>query len=206
MEVRVITGQSENTELLTKMYRLRAKIFSKRLGWSVNADHGIERDEFDTFKARYILVTSDKQVVGCARFLDFSQSTMVASHFSDLLDSSAPICTRAAVESSRFCIDTEALRSKSGDASGRKATGLLISAMIEWAALHRYKAIVTVTDVGIERLLRRLNVPFERLGRPRRIEQTMAVVGQVDIAAAQAHPIKAAALDARAIGSVSASA
>ena len=183
MDVTVITGHRENASLLDEMYRLRAKIFVQRLGWSVQSNKGFEVDEFDLPQTRYILVLFQGRVVGCARFLDFDGPTMVGSHFSSLVDHPIASLTHEAIESSRFCVDTEALR-KQGEGLSAQATALLISAMIGWAALHQYQTIVTVTDVAIERLLRRLDVPFARLGQPQNIETTRAVAGCVDVAAA----------------------
>lgn len=183
MDITVITGDKENASLLREMYHVRAKIFKGRLGWSVRADKGLESDEFDVEETRYILVRYQNRVVGCARFLDFSGPTMVGSHFSTLLERPIASLTHKAVESSRFCVDTEALRQE-GEALGGQATSLLISAMIGWAALHHYQTIITVTDVVVERLLRRLDVPFQRLGQPQQIENTRAVAGRVDVSAA----------------------
>ena len=37
----------ENTDIIDKMFRLRAKVFNDRLGWDVKVSNKREKDEFD---------------------------------------------------------------------------------------------------------------------------------------------------------------
>ena len=105
---------------------------------------------------------------------------MLADTFPVLLDGhAAPKATRI-WESSRFCVDT-----KSGAASAenglREATYLLFAAMIEWGQQRDLQAIATVTDLRMERILRRAGWHLDRLGEPRQIGATKAVAGLLPI-------------------------
>jgi acyl homoserine lactone synthase len=58
-----------------------------------------------------------------------------------------------------------------------RATFILFAAMIESLRLLDADSIVTVTDVRMERILRRAGWPLERLTPPQRIGETMALAG-----------------------------
>jgi N-acyl-L-homoserine lactone synthetase len=58
------------------------------------------------------------------------------------------------LESSRFCVDARLAAEQAGNGLGR-ATFILFAAMIEAARTAGADSIVTVTDVRMERILRR---------------------------------------------------
>lgn len=53
--------------------------------------------------------------------------------------------------------------------------------MIEFGLSRSLKAIVTVTDIRIERILKRARWPLRRLGTPHAIGTTMAVAGSLEV-------------------------
>ena len=53
--------------------------------------------------------------------------------------------------------------------------------MIEWAQQRGLEAIATVTDLRMERILRRAGWHLDRLGTPRQIGSTNAVAGLLPI-------------------------
>jgi acyl homoserine lactone synthase len=63
----------------------------------------------------------------------------------------------------------------------REATFLLFAAMIEWGLQGKAQAIATVTDLRMERILRRAGWHLDRLGTPRQIGATKAVAGLLPI-------------------------
>jgi acyl homoserine lactone synthase len=63
----------------------------------------------------------------------------------------------------------------------REATFLLFAAMIEWGQQHDLQAIATVTDLRMERILRRAGWGLDRLGEPRQIGATKAVAGLLPV-------------------------
>ena len=62
-----------------------------------------------------------------------------------------------------------------------KATYELFIGMIEFALARHLAAIVTVTDVRMERILQRATWPLKRLGEPRPIGTTCAVAGYLEV-------------------------
>lgn len=63
----------------------------------------------------------------------------------------------------------------------REATFLLFAAMIEWGQQRDLQAIATVTDLRMERILRRAGWQLNRLGEPRQIGATTAVAGLLPV-------------------------
>lgn len=137
----------------------------------------LELDVYDTLAPVYLVVmTDDREVIGCVRFLPTTGPTMLADTFGDLLAGEPMPHSERIIESSRFCVDTE--RAAGVARNGlRQATFVLFAGMIEWARLVGAEAIVTVTDQRLERILRRAGWPLQTIGRPQRIGDTTAVAG-----------------------------
>lgn len=62
-----------------------------------------------------------------------------------------------------------------------KATHELFASMIEFGLARNLRKIVTVTDIRMERILRRAGWALERIGSPRPIGRTQAVAGYLDV-------------------------
>lgn len=176
-----------NIGLLMGMHRLRRKVFKDRLEWAVSVTGDLEMDRFDALDASYLIVKDENSVLGSVRLLPTTGPNMLADTFPELLDGGiAPSCDSIA-ESSRFCVDTTATDTVT-EGGLRQATFMLFAAMLEWGRARGLRSIATVTDVRMERILRRAGWPLDRLGAPRRLGVTVAVAGLL--------PIETAALDA----------
>jgi len=167
----------QHLDLLTAMYRLRRRVFKDRLDWSVSVSDDLELDVYDALNPTYLIVTSNEgDVVGCVRFLPTTGPTMLADTFSSLLDGQAMPRSDSILESSRFCVDTKLATDLATNGLSR-ATFVLFAAMIEQLRAAGADSIVTVTDVRMERILRRAGWALERIGTPKRIGETMALAG-----------------------------
>lgn len=169
-----------NSELALGMHRLRRRVFKDRLDWTVSVSDGLEADQYDDLSPIYLLGVDRQDVVGCVRLLPTTGRNMLADTFPVLLDGrAAPTSTRI-WESSRFCVDTKNVAATAVNGF-RKATFLLFAAMIEWGQQHDLQAIATVTDLRMERILRRAGWGLDRLGEPRQIGATKAVAGLLPV-------------------------
>jgi len=169
-----------NSEMALGMHRLRRRVFRDRLDWEVSVSDGLEVDQYDALSPTYLLGIDRQDVVGCVRLLPTTGRNMLANTFPVLLDGrAAPTSTRI-WESSRFCIDTKNVAATAENGL-REATFLLFAAMIEWGQQHDLQAIATVTDLRMERLLRRAGWGLDRLGEPRQIGGTKAVAGLLPV-------------------------
>lgn len=165
---------------IADMHRLRCRVFSDRLDWDVLVRDGMEIDQFDELGPVYLLSRADESVHGCVRLLPSTGPTMLRDVFSPLLDGKAAPQDPRIWESSRFALDlpVDAPRSDRGLAH---ATFELFAGMIEFGLAHSLVEIVTVTDVRIERILRRAQWPLRRLGTPQTIGSTLAVAGSLEV-------------------------
>jgi len=189
--VRTRAALLHDSELMMGMHRLRGRVFKDRLDWDVSVCDGFEIDQYDTFQPTYILTLEQSDVVGSVRLLPTTGRNMLADTFPVLLDGSpAPSATRI-WESSRFCIDTKSAAATAENGL-RQATFLLFAAMIEWGQQHNLQAIATVTDLRMERILRRAGWHLDRLGLPRQIGSTNAVAGLLPISGDALGAIRAA--------------
>ncbi|MDK4718042.1 acyl-homoserine-lactone synthase [Rhizobium sp. CNPSo 3968] len=167
----------QEAHLLHSHHKLRAHVFSGRLGWDVKVTAGCESDVFDALGPTYVLAISDGgQVAGCARLLPALGPTMVTEVFPSLLPNGQLNAHNAMIESSRFCVNT-ALKEGRGEGSVHEATLTMFAGIIEWCMANNFAEIVTVTDVRFERILARVGWPLQRLDEPRKIGNTMAVAG-----------------------------
>lgn len=173
--IRVGTRQEFDSEHINEMYRLRARVFSGRLGWDVSTTDGMEIDRFDALDPYYMLIQDETgRVRGCWRLMPTDGPNMLRDTFPQLLHGAAAPAARNIWELSRFVVDTD------GEEKGFGFTDLTIqvlqTAMIfaQRMGITRY---VTVTTTPIERLLRRTGVEMYRLGAPLQIgvERTVAI-------------------------------
>jgi acyl homoserine lactone synthase len=180
--VLLITPQRhhEFSGILDDLYRLRCRIFRDRLKWQVQAQDGMERDGFDALRPVWLLLVSAAgSIGGCVRLLPSLGPTMLGEVFSELLDGAALPAREDIWESSRFAVDVA--HDKAGTAGLGSATYELFAAMVEFALARKLSAIMTVTDVRIERILRRAQWPLQRLGGARALGATTAVAGLLPI-------------------------
>lgn len=166
---------------LSDMHRLRYRVFKDRLGWEVETAGGMEADEFDALEPAYLLLRAfDGRLLGCVRLLPSLGPNMLRDAFPALLPDGPIPGARDVWESSRFALDLHADTPKA--AGGLAApTYELFAGMVEFGLAHGVVKILTVTDVRMERILRRATWPLDRLGRPRSIGTTMAVAGYLEV-------------------------
>jgi N-acyl-L-homoserine lactone synthetase len=162
---------------LDEMHKLRARVFQGRLGWDVECSAGREKDQFDLLGPTYILAISDTEdVIGCARLLPATGTTMLQSIFSALLRDGVLSSHTGMIESSRFCVDTDNADG-GGERSLHVATLSMFAGIVEWSMLNGYTEIATATDVRFERILARAGWPISRLGDPVLINETRSLAG-----------------------------
>ena len=170
-----------SSHLIAGMHRLRYRVFRDRLNWDVSVSGHMEIDGYDALKPTYIVaVDESSRVVGCARLLPSTGPTMLGKTFPALLGSTPCPQDRRIFESSRFCVDTSTAGS-SATTGIRHTTLRLLAGILEWGLANDQEAVVTVTDVRFERILRRAGWPLDRFAPPMQIGSTKALAGQLPI-------------------------
>jgi N-acyl-L-homoserine lactone synthetase len=166
---------------LAEMHRLRYRVFKERLGWNVQVSGGMEIDEFDALRPAYLLQRdSDDRLQGCVRLLPSAGPNMLRDTFPALLGERPAPAGPEIWESSRFALDA-APNSAKATGGLTRATYELFAGMIEFGLSRRLTDIVTVTDVRMERILRRAGWPLMRIGEPTMLDATLAVAGYLKI-------------------------
>jgi acyl homoserine lactone synthase len=184
-------GEFSNT--LVGMHQLRYRVFKERLKWDVQVSGDLEADEFDALHPVYLVQTAaDGSVQGSVRLLPSVGPTMLRDVFPVLLWGQSPPSSSSIWESSRFALDLSADAEKGPNGIAR-ATYELFAGMIEFGLAQRLSDIVTVTDVRMERVLRRAGWPLRRIGEPREIGNTTAIAGYLEISVAALTRLREAA-------------
>lgn len=178
--IRLINGMdySSRSDELDQMFRLRKRVFADRLGWDVTTFGGYEIDSYDLLRPLYVLSMDDagKRVLGSLRLLPSTGPNMLADIFFELLPEGKPIRSATIWESSRYCVDTEAA-SALGEKGLSYTTAELLIALCEIGINVGLTFIVTVIDMRMERILRRLNCMGDRIGEPRKYGSVTALAG-----------------------------
>jgi len=167
--------------LMDQMHQLRARVFKDRLGWAVNVENGRERDRFDDEWTLYVLsVTDDNRVVGCLRVLQTTGPHMLSDVFSDLLPPGELIRSPLVWESTRFCVDTDYAKDRTTNELSR-ITGELVCGLTETGLAAGLQNVVSVYDLRMERILRRIGCTIDRLAPPKDVGGVMTVAGLFEV-------------------------
>ena len=171
-------GELSNT--LVEMHRLRHRVFKLRMGWEVQTSGDMEIDDFDGLHPDYLVrIGENGKVQGSVRLLPTLGPTMLRDAFPALLEGQPAPATPFVWESSRFAIDVAADAPK-GNHGITCAAYELFAGMVEFALSRQLTDIVTVTDVRMERILRRAGWPLRRIGNPSAIGNTLALAGYLE--------------------------
>ena len=181
--IRIVTKDNaeHNVSILYQMHRLRKAVFKDRLGWDVTVRGEFEIDEYDALGPSYLLsVDGHGTLNGCVRLLPTTGPNMLRDIFPFFVTKTAVPRGEQVWEASRFAV--------SGNGSGVAAeAGLshvtyeLLIGVLKFGLSNGITMIVCVVDVRMERILRRAGWQLERLGPTRRIGNTIAMAGQLEV-------------------------
>jgi len=176
------TNRHRYTQLLDEMYALRARVFGQRLGWEVDIKEGLEIDQYDALDPAYVIgINDDNKVVSCVRALQTTGPHMLSDVFSDILDGQPPMRSATLWESTRFCVDTEALDRGNSRNSISYATCELMAASLEYARDSGISDIVTVIDPVMNRVLKRSDcAPYGYVGKTTPMGKVAAMAALLD--------------------------
>ncbi len=106
--IRLIQGQdsARYPREMEAMFRARAAVFHRRLGWNVLAYKGQERDRSDAENPLYLIALDDLtgQVAGSARLLPTTGPGAFGESVSDLFEEPIDFASGTMWECTRFCI------------------------------------------------------------------------------------------------------
>lgn len=169
-------------ELLDEMFKLRKRVFHDRLGWEVDITDGKEIDMFDNLHPAYLIALDDEgDLVGCMRILQTTGPHMLADVFIDIMDGEPPVRSAQLWEVTRFCVDTDKLKSGKSRNSISYVTSELFVAATEYGKNAGILDAVAVIDPVMNRvMIRSQNAPYDYLGKTVQMGKVKAMAGLLD--------------------------
>lgn len=162
------TRQQLPPQLFEQMGHYRRAVFINQLGWELNTVNGMELDEFDGPDAVYVCSQDDEgNVNGVARLLPTTGPYLMEKVFPQLWAGNTLPCDPHIWELSRFAMVSPA---KSEAVSLRQASAVaastLLRQVIQAAKSNGAESLITVSPLGMERLLRVNGFRAKRAGLP----------------------------------------
>lgn len=168
MEYIAGTAACLKPDLMTGVARYRHRVFVENLGWELNTQDGLELDQFDGPDTVYMVARDDEgQLNGIARLLPTTRPYLLQEVFPQLMGQQLPPRQADVWELSRFAaMDfNEQQGNPLSQFSSPVAVGLLRT-VLAYAAQHDVQRLITVSPLGIERLLRRAGFAAHRAAPP----------------------------------------
>lgn len=167
----------------------RHKVFVENLGWDLHSPDGLEQDQFDRPDTVYVAARDEMgEICGCARLLPSTRPYLLSEVFPQLLNGMAPPSSPDVWELSRFATinfnspdnfnspNLSPLRQMSSD-----ITLDLLYAVVDCAAKQEAKRLITVTTLGVERLMRNTGLQTHRAGPPMKIDGHLIIASWIEV-------------------------
>lgn len=161
---------------MAEIFYLRKRVFHDLLKWDVEVRDAWEVDRYDEANPLYFASydPTTGRLRGSLRLLPTTGPNMLDDTFPQLLGPDGEIRDAAVWESSRFCIDPDISQDRSTN-QVTVAAAELMCAVGELALVSGITEIVTVTDIFLERMFKRMGCPGRRIGSPLRIGNVVAI-------------------------------
>lgn len=173
--MRITSGCSAELRppLMTRVARYRHRVFVETLGWQLQCRDALEYDQFDRDDTLYVVAQNeDGDVIGTARLLPTTRPYLLAEVFPALLNGAPAPQSPDVWELSRFAaMDFAGTTGSALDQFSSPITMGLLRAASRCAMAQGAQRMVTVSPVGVERLLRRTGFQSHRLGPPMLVQQ-----------------------------------
>ena len=168
MQITCARGAALGAEEYAEITRYRHEVFIGRMGWTMGGDTANETDEFDRPDTVYVTARDrEGAITGCTRLLPTTAPYLLKDVFPELLAGRAAPCSREVWELSRFsAVD---LKRRGGPRDGHFSSVLavrLLEASIECAAREGARRLITVSPLGVERLLATAGFAASRAAPP----------------------------------------
>lgn len=168
MELICGTGSSLPPDLLDALSAYRYRVFIETLGWELPAENGREQDQFDTPETAYVIARDPDtgQLRGCARLLPSTGPYLLADVFPQLLHGQPAPRHPQVWELSRFAAMDCGAPQSLAQPMELKVAEQILSGALDYARRRGVQRFITVSPLGVERLLRRVGVHAHRAGPP----------------------------------------
>ena len=162
-----------NAAIADEMFRMRARVFSNRLGWDVNVKDGRERDRFDDESPVYIIDHSiNGDVAGSCRLLPTTGPTLLSEVFRDTIPNGALMSSPSIWECTRFCVDYLPA-SKADRKNVTQCAARLFSAIGKVCMAAGVETVIGNFDPTMFKIYARVGCKVESLGSTDKFGQTV---------------------------------
>jgi acyl homoserine lactone synthase len=140
-------------------------------------------DRFDRADTVYVTVEDGQsRIAGCARLLPTTQPYLLADVFPQLLQGAPPPRDERVWELSRFaCMDFSQPVTTPLAQFSSSSTALLLRGAMDCAARQGARRLITVSPLGIERLVRRLRVRASQAAAPLAMDGQMMFACWIEV-------------------------
>lgn len=168
--MQIFAGDTVNLPkgVFARVSSYRHRVFVEKLGWELNCTDSLELDQFDRPDTVYVVAQDqEERIQGCARLLPTTQSYLLSEVFPQLLNGAPAPNSPDVWELSRFAaVD---IYSPVGSTGGQFSSDIAISLLRESIRVAKSKGakrLITVSPLGVERLLSRAGFRMHRAGPP----------------------------------------
>jgi len=160
---------------LRRLARYRYEVFVERLGWQLQTTARCELDQFDHEGAHYIMAEQpDGTIKGCARLLPTVSPYLLSEVFSPLLGKHAAPARADVWELSRFAA-LDLVDPAKDKQMGDECAIDLLKATMRYAKSFGATRLISVSPVGVGRLLKRGGIRFEMMAEPKVLNDRILV-------------------------------
>lgn len=173
----IIAGDciDQHQELVQSMFELRYEVFIKRMGWQLDCQEGAELDQFDHEHAKHMIIANSRnQAVAYCRMLPTDKPHLLGDVFPYLDANNSPPKGPLIWEVTRLAVDYRPERLE----GCTNPTGEMLAGMVEYALSQGLSHLVSVSDVRVERILKRSGWNLTRLGSAYKMDG-FDVVGEI---------------------------
>lgn len=173
--IEVVTSRNAHQykDALHDMFHLRHRIFVERMGWdALRKDDRLEKDQFDTDDAIYLLLTGDDgSVIGSHRMLPTTKPHLFSDVFPQACVVKGVQRGEKILELTRTCVDEELLDRKTTEVARKR----IMVGLFEFCLRAGYEkvTIFTPTDLLFRYLL--IGIDIKPLGMPMDIDGSKQV-------------------------------
>lgn len=182
--MKIIAGTVETftADVLFDMARYRHEVFVEKLGWKLDTRGRLELDEFDRKDTIYLIARNPAgEIVGTSRLLPTDRPYLLASIFPQLLGDSPAPCSPDIWELSRFAAAEGTRLGVGEDPHGWTLALDMLSVAMRTVAEKGAQRLISVSPLGIERILRRAGLSAHRVAPPVRVESQQLFACLIDV-------------------------
>lgn len=166
--MRIVSGASEeiSPDLFFNILNYRHRVFVEILQWNIHTESETEFDDFDNSHTVYLAAQNEQgDIAGVARLLPTTTPYLLRDVFPQLMGGQPAPCSPDVWELSRFAAVDFGSRSENTHCQVSSPVAIqLLSAAVACAAGRGAKRLITVSPVGVERLMRYAGFRSHRAG------------------------------------------